>query len=67
MNRDWSFGNGSPYDLGYKLTNILVLSFYIIVYFKSHLQELLKYRFNLSRGLNFMLALSVRFNLTKTE
>jgi hypothetical protein len=35
--------------------------------FKAHLQELLKSRFSLNRDLNFMLSLSVRFNLTKTE
>jgi hypothetical protein len=34
---------------------------------KVHLQELLKSRFSISRDLNFMLSLSVRFNLTKTE
>jgi ERCC4-related helicase len=34
---------------------------------KAHLQELLKSRFNISRDLNFMLSLSVHFNLTKTE
>jgi ERCC4-related helicase len=34
---------------------------------KAQLQELLKSRFSISQDLNFMLSLSVRFNLTKTE
>jgi hypothetical protein len=35
--------------------------------FNVHLQEFLTSRFSMSRDLNFMLSLSVRFNLTKTD
>jgi hypothetical protein len=44
------------------------LSHALLVYnTEAHLQELHKSRFSISRDLNFMLSLSVRFNLTQTE
>jgi hypothetical protein len=48
---------------------LFVISNYdlLLIISKAHLQELLKSRFSISRDLNFMLPLSVRFNLTKTE
>jgi hypothetical protein len=48
-------------------TRLIYTTYSIKFMIKAHLQELLKCRFSISRDLNFMLSLSVRFNLTETE